>query len=367
MLQNQRLVSLDAFRGLTILLMIIVNTPGSWAYVYAPLRHSEWHGATPTDMVFPFFLIIMGVAMAYSLKKYDYSFSKNAFLKILKRTLLIFLIGLLLNAFPKFNISHLRYMGVLQRIALAYGLAATIVLVFKGWSRWVFVVLTLVGYWIFMYYFGGHYPYSLEDNAATKFDVLLFGASHVYHGFGIPFDPEGLVSTLPAAVSVVLGFLTGRIIQKAYSNPLLLAKLIGFGVVSIGLGLVWNPWFPINKPIWTSSYVLYTYGIAVLVLSIFIWVIDIMGARKWVTPLLIYGTNPLLIFVLSIVWVKVLIYLVHFGEGDNRQTGYGWLYHTLFVPLAGPMVGSLLFALAHGVLFWAVGLVLYKKKIFLKV
>ncbi len=367
MQHTERLVSLDAFRGLTILLMIIVNTPGSWSYVYAPLRHSEWHGATPTDLVFPFFLFIMGVAMWFSLKKYDYRPTAKALKKIAKRTLLIFLIGLLLNAFPTFNWSHLRIMGVLQRIALAYGLAALWALVLPSRTRWLLAVLGLLGYWAAMYYWGGHYPYSLEDNAATHLDVWLFGSNHVYHGFGIAFDPEGLLSTWPAAISVMLGFLTGQLITNTPEKLMLLGKLVGLGVLAIVVGLLWNPVFPINKPIWSSSYVLYTYGVALLVLSVFIWVVDVMGAKKWTTPLLIYGTNPLLIFVLSIVWVKVLIYWVHVGSGNARVTGYGWLYNQVFVPLAGNMVGSLLFALAHGLLFWAVGLVLYKKKIFLKI
>ncbi len=366
MKNSERLVSLDAFRGLTILLMIVVNTPGSWAYVYPPLRHSEWHGATPTDLVFPFFLFIVGVAMWFSFKSYDHKMSKGAFLKILKRTALIFLIGLLLNAFPKFNFEHLRIVGVLQRIALAYGIGATAVLLLPKAGRWVFSGVVLLGYWALMYFMGGNDPYSLEHNFAGGIDVLLFGDAHVYHGFGIAFDPEGLLSTLPAAINVVFGYMVGELITTTQNTKKTINKLVLLGIIGIIIGLVWNQFFPINKPIWTSSYVVYTVGIALLVLSLFIWIIDLKGYKKWATPLLVYGTNPLLIFLLSIVWVKVIIYLVHFGQGDDRLSGYGWLYQTVFVPIGGNMFGSLLFALAHGVLFWAVGFVLYKKKIFLK-
>lgn len=366
MKSSERLVSLDAFRGLTILLMIVVNTPGSWAFVYPPLRHSVWHGATPTDLVFPFFLFIVGVAMWFSFKKYDHKMSSPAFLKILKRTALIFLIGLFLNAFPKFNLEHLRIMGVLQRIALAYGLAATAVLLLPQWGRWTFSVFILLGYWALMYLMGGNDPYSLEYNFATSIDLSLFGEAHVYKGFGIPFDPEGLLSTLPAMINVVFGYLVGEIISTTKDLKKIISKLVSIGVIGIVLGLVWNLVFPINKPIWTSSYVVYTVGIALLVLALFIYIIDIKEAKKWTTPLLIYGTNPLLIFVLSIVWVKVIIYLVHFGQGEDRISGYGWLYKSIFIPIGGNMLGSLLFALFHGLLFWAVGYILYRKKIFLK-
>ncbi|MCF6352475.1 MAG: DUF5009 domain-containing protein [Cyclobacteriaceae bacterium] len=366
MLKNERLISLDAFRGLTILLMIVVNTPGSWAYVYAPFRHSKWHGATPTDLVFPFFLFIIGVSMWFSFKKYNHRMSAPVFYKIAKRTALIFLIGLLLNAFPKFNFEHLRIMGVLQRIALAYGFASVAVLVLPKTGRWLFSAVILMGYWALMYAMGGSNPYSLEHNFARGVDISIFGDNHVYKGFGIAFDPEGLLSTLPAAINVVFGYLVGEIIATTKEFKKIIGKLIPLGVAGMLVGLFWDLVLPINKPIWTSSYVVYTVGISLLVLSLFIWIIDVKGFKKWATPLLIYGTNPLLIFVLSIVWVKIIIYLVHFGQGNNRISGYSWLYQTIFVPIGGNMFGSLLFALFHGVLFWAVGYILYKKKIFLK-
>lgn len=361
-----RLVSLDVFRGLTILLMIIVNTPGSWAYVYPPFRHSEWHGCTPTDLVFPFFLFIVGVAMWFSFKKYEHHRSLQAMKKILKRTILIFLIGLFLNAFPKFNFESLRVMGVLQRIALAYGLGAIVVLLLPRWGRWTIAFLVLIAYWVILAT-GSSSPFSLEHNIAGGIDIALFGSNHVYKGFGIPFDPEGLLSTFTAMTNVILGYLIGEIIYMSKDYKSLLKRIIPIGVAGVVLGLIWNIVFPINKPLWTSSYVLYTCGYATLLLSLFIWLIDIKGFKQWTKPLLVFGTNPLIIFVLSIVWVKVIIYLVHFGQGDNRTNGYAWMYQNIFVPFAGNMNGSLAFALFHGVLFWVIGYILYRKKIFIKI
>ena len=365
---SQRLVSLDVFRGLTIILMIIVNTPGTWAHVFSPLRHSEWHGCTPTDLVFPFFLFIVGVAMWFSFKKFDHKFTKYALLKILKRTALIFLIGLFMNAFPKFDIAHLRIMGVLQRIALAYGLGAFLILLFGSRGRWVLAFAVLFGYWIIMWVFGGDNPYGLENNFARKIDLAVFGINHVHKGFGIPFEPEGLLSTLPAMVNVLLGFLAGEIIGKTEIKKNIPLKLLVYGGVSVLLAILWNTIFPINKPLWTSSYVLCSVGIGMISLAILIWIIDIKEWRKWAHPFLVYGMNPLALYVLSILWVKVILYLVYFRSDGETLNGYAWLYQKVFIPIGGPgEFGSFLFALFHGVLFWLIGYILYRKKIFIKI
>lgn len=367
MKDSQRLVSLDAFRGLTILLMIVVNTPGSWKYVYPPFRHSEWHGCTPTDLVFPFFLFIVGVAMFYSFRKYDQKLTSPAFRKILKRTFLIFLIGLILNAFPRFDFEHLRIMGVLQRIALAYGLGAILVLLLPGWGRWLASFAVLFGYWLLLWAMGGDDPYGLETNIVRKTDMFVFGASHVYKGFGIPFDPEGLLSGLPAMINVILGYQVGEMIARAGNTKKIPLKLIVVGASGIIMGLIWNNFFPINKPIWTSSYVLYTVGIASILLAVFVWLIDMKGFKKWAQPLLVYGMNPLFIYVLSGLWAKTIIYLIHVAPGGVEMNGYTWLYQKIFVPIGGDMFGSFLFAIFHGVLFWFIGWLLYRRKIFIKI
>lgn len=366
--QSGRYVSLDAFRGLTIAGMILVNTPGSWSYVYPPLRHAEWHGATPTDLVFPFFLFIVGVAMAFSFARFDYRLTKESGMKVARRVVLIFLIGFLLGWFPFTRaLADLRIPGVLQRIALAYGLASVICLTIKGRRLiWTSVVL-LLSYWLLLVLFGSGDPYSVETNLVRKIDLAIFGASHLYGGFGIPFDPEGLLSTVPSAVTVIIGFLVGSTIRSTSDTFGALTKLLLAGTALIASGLVWDWFMPINKPLWTSSYVLYTAGIAMCTLSWFVWIIDIRGFTKWINPLLVFGANPLFAYVLSIFWVKILLYLVKLPADGESVNGYRWLFTQVFEPLAGSMIGSLLFAVAHVVMVWAVAWVLHSRKIFIKI
>ena len=364
---SQRLVALDVFRGLTIMLMVVVNTPGTWAHVYAPLRHAKWHGCTPTDLVFPFFLFIVGVAMWFSFRKFNHQLTKPALLKILRRTVLIFLIGLLMKLFPKFDFAHLRYLGVLPRIALAYGMAAILVLILGKKGRWILAFFVLIAYWLILMLFGGEDPYSLEGNIIGKIDVALFGVDHVYKGFGIPFDPEGLLSTLPAMINVVLGYIVGEIIGTTATKNNVVKKLLLYGAASVILALVWGLFFPINKPIWTSSYVLYTVGLGMILLAILIWIIDVKGHVKWAHPFLVYGMNPLMLYVLSIFYVKVL-FMIHIQTDGKTLNGYAWLYQKVFIPIGGDgNFGSFLFAAFTGILIWSIGYLMYKKKIFIKI
>lgn len=374
--KKERLVALDVFRGLTIASMILVNTPGSWSYIYPPFKHAPWHGITPTDLVFPFFLFAVGAAMSFSLKKY--SSSPAAIQKILKRTALIFFIGLTLNAFPFFkiinggtpeqswewiNLSNLRIMGVLQRIALSYGLAALLCyfLSIKQLIRTSAVIL--LGYWAVLLGFGSGDPFSLEGNAVLKLDKLVLGENHLWRGQGIPFDPEGLLSTLPAVVSVIIGFLAGKMVQTETEKLTLVNKFFLLGNGSIFLAMAWGMVFPINKAIWTSSYVLMSSGIALVLIAFMIYFIDVLKKDFWIHPFLVFGRNPLIIFIMSIVVVKIYA-KIFTGPGQNT---YGWIYQTVFVPVGGNMIGSLLFALFHVVLLWLFGLFLYKKNIIIKV
>ncbi|MUP37082.1 acyltransferase family protein [Labilibaculum euxinus] len=369
MKKTERLMALDAFRGLTIAAMITVNTPGSWGHVYAPLLHSKWHGCTPTDLVFPFFLFAVGVAMWFAFGKFDHKLSLEAGRKILKRTVIIFGIGLLLNAFPFVQVEweNFRIMGVLQRIALAYGIGSLLCLLLSK-LRLVFVTLAiLLAYWGLIFFLGGDDPYSLEGNPTMAFDAMILGANHMYKGFGVTFDPEGLFSTLPAIATVILGYLSGFLIASTERKKLV-AKLLMFGSLGVIAGLIWNSGFPINKPIWSSSYVIYTAGLALLVLAVMIYLIDILEYKKWAHPFLVFGMNPLFIYVLSGVWVRVIIYLVHFSDqAGNSTTGYVWLYKNAFASWAGDMNGSLFFALAHIVVYWLIVLFLYRRKIFIKI
>jgi predicted acyltransferase len=367
--QNQRYLALDILRGMTVALMILVNNPGSWAHIYAPLEHASWQGCTPTDLVFPFFLFVVGASMFFSFSKYGNQLNRESLLKIGKRTLLIFAIGLFLNSFPQWNydFSKLRIMGVLQRIALAYGFAALIVLsVNKKYLPYIGGAILLV-YWSLVVLAGGADPYSLAGNPASGFDTTLFGISHLYKGFGIPFDPEGVFSTLPAIVTVIIGYLVGSAIKEVPKAkvPTILALA---GITAIVVGWIWGLWFPLCKPIWSSSYVIYTAGWASLVLGLLIWLIDVKGYTKWSSFFVVFGMNPLFIFAFSGLWARILGRMVHITMADGKVVnGSTWLFNEIFLPMAGELNGSLLYAIAHVVLFWMMGYILWKKKIFIKV
>jgi predicted acyltransferase len=366
---TQRYLALDVLRGITIAGMITVNNPGSWSHIYSPLRHSEWNGCTPTDLIFPFFLFVVGVSMFFSFAKYKNTLNKDSLRRIGKRTFLIFVIGLFLNSFPQWsqNWSTLRIMGVLQRIAVAYGIGSLIVLASpRKYLPYIGGAILLL-YWAILSWFGSGDPYSLQTNATLGFDKAILGESHLYKGFGIPFDPEGLLSTIPAIVTVILGYLTGHLIVGTDKKKVPL-KLLYAGVAGVLAGLIWWQVFPVNKPLWTSSYVLYTAGWACLLLSLLIWIIDLKGYSKWTTFFVIFGMNPLFIFALSGLIARTLTRIVKWTAPDGKIiTGNEWLYQHIFQPLAGDLNGSLLFALSYVCIFWLFGLVLFKKKIFIKV
>ena len=366
---SDRYLALDVLRGMTIVLMILVNTPGSWKYVYAPLEHAEWHGCTLTDLVFPFFLFVAGVSTFFSFAKYSNKRRGESFWRVGHRTLLIFALGLFINSYPQWitDYSHLRIPGVLQRIALSYGLAAFIILSTR--RKWLpgIAAIILLSYWAMLYFFGGPDPYSLSGNAVGVLDRTVFGENHLYHGFGIPFDPEGILSSLSAAVTVIIGYWMGMIIHESLKNRIVL-KLAGFGAAFTAAGYLWGLVFPLNKPLWTSSYVLYTAGLATLLFALLIYIIDIKGYKKWTPFFSIFGVNPLFLFILSVLWGKTLRLLIHIPDGTGGAiNGSAWLYQNIFVPIAGNMNGSLLFAVAHIALFWIIGYILYRCRIFIKI
>ncbi len=364
-----RLLSLDIFRGLTIAFMIIVNTPGSWQYVYAPLRHAEWHGCTPTDLVYPFFLFIVGVSMWYSMKKYGHELNSASLFRILRRTVLIFALGLFLTIFPYFDrdYSTLRIMGVLQRIALAYGLGAVICMSIRKDYLWIVAAMMLLGYWALLAFLGGTAPYSLEGNFVLKVDEAILGRNHLYKGFGIPFEPEGLLSTVPSIVTVIIGFYTGEMIGRRNTSPKISLKLILVGTASVGLGILWGRFFPVNKPLWTSSYVLYTAGIAMVSLAVIYYVADVLKWQKWGTFFRVFGTNALFAYFMAGIWTKMMIYVIKVPVGDTKMNLSTWFYEKVCVPVAGNMNGSLLFAFTQMMLIWLLVLILYRKRIYIKV
>jgi predicted acyltransferase len=372
--KSQRYLALDVLRGMTIAFMILVNTPGSWQYVYPPLLHAKWHGCTPTDLVFPFFLFVVGVSMFFSFSRNQSTLTKDSLIKVIRRTVLIFAIGLFINSFPqwKTDYSELRIMGVLQRIAVAYGLAAIIVLAFK--NKWIplFAGGIMLGYWAILYFLGGDDPYSLTGNVVLQFDKAILGENHMYWGFSengnsVAFDPEGLLSSLPAIATVLIGYMAGLLIKNT-DKIKVPGKLMLYGLAFTIVGFLWGFVFPINKPLWTSSYVMYTAGLAAILFGILIYIIDVKDYKSWTSFFVVFGLNPLFIFALSGIWAKTMWLLLRFQDAEgNIVTASGWLYNQVMVPLAGNMNGSLLYALLHIVFFWLIGLFLYKRKIFIKV
>ncbi len=362
--KSPRLMSLDVFRGMTVVFMIIVNTPGTWSHVYAPLRHASWHGCTPTDLVFPSFLFISGVAMWYSLRKFNFEFSGPALFRVIRRVGLIFAGGLFLNIFPRFvrDYDTLRIMGVLQRIALAWGLGAILVLIIKKNYIWVATAVLLFGYWALMYFMGGSDPYSLEGNYARTVDLAVIGENHLYRGFGIPFDPEGLLSTLPATATVLLGFMTGGLITAKGNSWKTVGWLSFVGVLLIGAGLLWGEYFPINKPIWTSSYVLYAGGIGMVILALLFIIVDIWNLRGWTGFFNTFGTNALFTYVLAGMLTKTLL-VIKVGEVSL----YNWIFTHVCSPLFQEQkLASLLFPIMLVIVIWSLGYILYRKKIIIR-
>ena len=362
--KSARLMSLDVFRGMTVVFMIIVNTPGTWSHVYAPLRHASWHGCTPTDLVFPSFLFISGVAMWYSLRKFNFEFSGPALFRIIRRVALIFAVGLFLNIFPRFarDYDTLRIMGVLQRIALAWGLGAILVLIIKKNYIWVTTAVLLFGYWALMYFMGGSDPYSLEGNYARTVDLALIGENHLYKGFGIPFDPEGLLSTIPATATVLLGFMTGGLITGKGNSWKTVGWLSFVGALLVGAGLLWGEYFPINKPIWTSSYVLYAGGIGMVILALLFMIVDIWNLRGWTGFFNTFGTNALFTYVLAGMLTKTLL-VIKVGEVSL----YNWIFTHICSPLFEEQkLASLLFPIMLVTVIWALGYILYRKKIIIR-
>lgn len=371
---GNRYLALDVLRGLTIAFMIIVNTPGSWSNLYAPLAHADWHGFTPTDLVFPTFLFVVGNAMSFAMKKLQ-EIPRSEFLKkVGKRTLLIFVIGWLLNAFPFFDIneagervfitlSEVRFFGVLQRIALSYFFAALIL--YFGGERlgWIFSGFALLLYWPILYFFGdAGDPYGLAGNAAIKLDLLVLGAERMYMGEGIPFDPEGILSTLTSIVNVIAGYLVGKMIQDRGNTGITVRNLLAIGVVLILFSYAWDLLFPINKKIWTSPYVLVTVGWDLIILAGLIFVIEVQKITNWTYFFQVFGRNPLILYVLSGIVIS-LISMIPVGDDNLR----GLIYETAFTSWLGPKNASFLFATSYMLLIWLIGFWMDKNRIYVKV
>jgi predicted acyltransferase len=364
---SDRLVSLDILRGLTVAFMILVNSPGSWDHIYPPLRHSEWHGCTPTDLVFPFFLFIAGVSMWYSFKKFGNEPGWGVLLRVLRRVAAIFAVGLFLNIFPYFgrDYSTLRIMGVLQRIALVYGIGSIICLTVKRENLWIVITILLLLYWALLAFAGGNDPYSLNGNIVRQADISILGVNHMYKGFGIAFDPEGILSTLPALGTILIGYYIGGLLGNGTVSWKTSLMIFLLGIASFGLGYLWKYFLPLNKPLWTGSYVLYTAGIAMSVIALFHLFADIWKFRIWGAFFIVFGTNSIFSYFVSGIFIKLLLF-IKVTAGSSKMSLYSWIYEKMFVPIAGDLNGSLIFASVQVLLIWGLALVLYRKKILIR-
>lgn len=449
---QNRLLSLDVFRGLTIAAMVLVNNPGTWAHIYDPLEHAAWHGLTPTDWIFPFFLFIVGISISISLgKRVETGVTRDVYFKIFSRSLLIFSLGLAISVIPFFqfiatdapdwqkmliwfamaggllflllrmfrvaavlialalagvialnlagfnvvpyNFGTMRVFGVLQRIAVCY-LVTSLIFLHTNWKQQLGIgVAMLLGYWLVMTSIAvpGCEVTTIDDkacNLAAWLDRSILGENHIWRG-GKVFDPEGILSTLPAIATTISGVLTGSwLIRKdeggisndesdaADPNSLFiihhssLAKVSGlffFGVILLSLGFIWNSYFPMNKSLWTSSYVLATTGLALLVLAACYWLIDIKGYRRWAKPFEIFGVNALALFVFSGIFARMIGAFRVTGSDGPAMPLQKWIYESIYLTIAQPVDASLLFAISF-ILFWLVLMwLLYRKKIYIKV
>lgn len=364
-MNSERNISIDVMRGLTIALMILVNTPGSWSHVYAPLLHADWHGATPTDFVFPFFLFIVGCAMFFSFKKHREEGS-IPWSRILKRTGLLFLTGVFLNIYPfQSGPESWRIMGVLQRIALCYFCAAILILTLSNKQLIVSCFVILAGYWGILEW-GSVDPYSLEHNLIKEFDIAVFSAAHIWQGKGIPFDPEGLLSSLPAMVSLLAGYLTCKMLSEVQGTKKQIRYLLLFTVSLSLLSFLLHPFNPINKSLWTSTYVLLTTSGAMGLLACITYLREFSLMRWSMEPLRVYGTNPLFIYLMSWIVAASLMWLIKI-EVDGQTIS---AYHRAFLWLKDTGLNaknaSLAFALINVLGFYLLSYVLYRKQIFIK-
>ena len=394
--KRERLLSLDVFRGMTVAGMLLVNDPGTWSAIFPPLEHAEWNGWTPTDLIFPFFLFIVGITTHLSLSaRRARGDNDSAIVKqILRRGLIIYLLGFAMAMFPfyqwgsidaipnagawdriLFRIEHVRILGVLPRIAIVYVCAALLTLKTTVRQQILIVAGLLFGYWFAMTLIpvpgenvvGALLLHTKDRNLAAYLDRAILGTNHTWIG-SVTFDPEGPMSTIPAIATAMLGVLAGRWI--AQRDKSLLERITGlFAVGSVGmmLGLMWNWSFPINKNLWTSSYVIFTAGMACVALATIMWVVDYVNVKWWTKPFVVFGVNPIVAFVGSGVMARLIYTLWHVNYHGKSIAMQDAIYQIVFLPWLPPRVASLAFAITFVLLWYGILLVLYRRNIILKV
>ncbi|MBN2199530.1 MAG: DUF1624 domain-containing protein [Candidatus Aminicenantes bacterium] len=367
-METNRLASVDVMRGLTVAAMILVNTPGSWNHVFSPLRHAPWHGWSPADLIFPFFIFIVGISVALSLgARKQAAWTKGALIaKILARTAILFALGLFLNFFPDFHPADVRLPGVLQRIAFCYLFAALAYLTAGKTTRLASFLVLTAGYWLALKLIPvpgiGPGELGAEGNLPGFIDGRILGG-HLYKP---GFDPEGLLSTLPAVATALLGTLAGDLLRTNKTLVRKAAAFLGYGAALTAAGLLLHPQMPINKQLWTSTFVLFTGGAALLLLGTLMFAIELFRFRSWAYPFFVLGTNAIGVFFLSSLTTKILLW-IKIGVEGSRQPLYSWIYRNLFASWAGADLGSLIFALAAVSAWAAAAAPLYRRRIFIKV
>ncbi|HEV2826536.1 MAG TPA: DUF5009 domain-containing protein [Pyrinomonadaceae bacterium] len=367
---TNRLLSLDVFRGITIAGMVLVNNPGTWSSIYWPLAHAEWHGWTPTDLIFPFFLFIVGVAIPLALGRRIESGGdkRDLYLKIIKRTVIIFAVGMFLAGFPYFQLATIRIPGVLQRIAVCYLVASIVFLKSKVRTQVIITIALLIIYCLLMTLL--HAPgfaagdLSKEGSLASFIDRVIFGP-HIWKQ-GKVYDPEGLLSTIPAIATTMFGVLTGQWLRTGKAQYEKVVGLFVAGAVCVVIGWCWNPFFPINKSLWTSSYVFFTGGLALEFLALCYWLIDIRKYQRWAKPFVVFGVNAIALFVGSGVMGR-LMGLIKLPWGAGKISLQGWIFQKLFLSWASPINASLAYAICFILLWLGLMWILYSRKIFIKV
>lgn len=387
MQNNNRLISVDVMRGITVAGMILVNNPGTWSQIYAPLRHAEWHGLTTTDLVFPFFMFIMGVSIFLSLNKSHFNHDRRTVMKILRRSVLLLLIGWGVGWFSRWwsgmqnpdktwweainNFTYMRFMGVFQRLAVCYCATALLaVTVSRRAMMWIAGVI-LAGYTVLLFC-GNGLEFS-ESNIIGSFDRALMGENHIYtetiDGVSIKIDPEGLLSTLPAIAHCIIGFLCGGIICDEEDKYMKSYKLFIVGAVLTMTGFLLQYGLPINKKLWTPTFVFTTCGLASTLLALLIYVTDIRRKVAWTPFFRVFGTNPLFLYLLSTIMAISLGRIKITTVDDTKISLHTQIFNNFLVPLCqdNEILASLVFALAMVMVNWAIGYILYRKKVFIKI
>lgn len=377
---KERLISVDVMRGITIAGMLMVNNPGSWSYIYSPLRHASWNGLTPTDLVFPFFMFIMGMSAYFSLKKYDFAISWPTFWKIIRRTVILFAIGIGIAWFGRslrglaggkafwdaiLNFDTIRILGVIPRLAICYGVGTLIAILSGRRVVWVTAIILVV--YAIILITGNGFEFS-ENNVIAIVDRAVLGVNHMYsdtiNGETLKFDPEGLLSTIPSIAHVLIGFMAGKMVLTSKDNDSRVIKLMVMGTCLTFAGFLLSYGIPINKKIWSPTFVLTTCGLASLLLGLLIWIIDIHGWKKWTPFFRDFGVNPLFLYVLGTIF-SILLGVIKVGERSLQ----GYIYKDCLVPLCDDNVtlASLLFALLFVGFNWIFAYILYRNKIYIKI